>query len=85
MLTITLVFWENVIVMGEGKAQLCDFGLSCILGDDSTSLTGSSLTLEPCHASPELIRGGSPDLRSDIWAFGCTSMGVSQISTGKQE
>ena len=79
MLTITVVVQENVVVTDEGNAQLCDFGLSSILGDSSTNLLGSSVSPEPRYASPELLdlEGGSRDRRSDVWAFGCTSMGVS--------
>lgn len=64
---------SNILVTEQGEVRLLDFGVARLLeGDaDASSLThawGRALT--PGYASPELLRGESVDLRSDIYSLG---------------
>ena len=64
-------------------AELCDFGLSCILSDVSTHAYSSSIAASTRYASPELLSASETrrTRESDIWAFGCTSAEVSCCSS----
>jgi eukaryotic-like serine/threonine-protein kinase len=67
----------NIIVTQEGKrdqqAKVLDFGIARIARDDTvTNLTGAGNVIGTvAYMSPEQIRGGEADFRSDIFALGC--------------
>ena len=69
---------SNVLITGDGRAVLTDFGLSRILdaraGITTTSVTGSIPWLSPELVTPWLsIHNPVPCTKaSDVWAFGCT-------------
>ncbi len=64
---------SNILVTEQGEVRLLDFGVARLLHGDAD---GSSVTqawgqaLTPAYASPELLRGESVDLRSDIYSLG---------------
>ena len=72
---------SNVKITPAGHVKLLDFGIAKNLpaASDSSraSTVASDLTRDgtvvgtPAYMSPEQIRGGEVDRRSDIWAFGC--------------
>jgi serine/threonine protein kinase len=76
---------SNIVVTGEGRVKVLDFGLakSMEAGGEHSGLLTQSPTITPAatlqgvilgtvaYMSPEQTRGGSVDRRSDIWAFGC--------------
>ncbi|KAG8976140.1 hypothetical protein FRB90_009274 [Tulasnella sp. 427] len=67
----------NVLVNGQLRAVLADFGLSEILEDEATGLTTSDgLKGTVRYYSPELVL--EPDakhsLQSDIWAWACVTL-----------
>ncbi len=61
----------NVMLDGEGRAKILDFGLAQTA--QSTKLTRMGSTLGTvAYMSPEQARGEEDDARTDIWALGVT-------------
>ncbi|MFN2385835.1 MAG: protein kinase, partial [Thermoanaerobaculia bacterium] len=60
---------ENVIVTDDGRPHLMDFGIAV-----DTALTfdqkGDTVPGTPQFLAPELLRGDSPSIRSDVYAMG---------------
>jgi TolB-like protein/predicted Ser/Thr protein kinase len=64
---------SNILVNDRGEVRLLDFGVARLLRADTdapsmTQAWGNALT--PAYASPELLRGESVDVRSDIFSLG---------------
>jgi serine/threonine protein kinase len=58
------------ILLGDGHAYLCDFGLAKRTSSQAMTHAGSFLgTVDYC--SPEQIRGEPLDGRADVYSFGC--------------
>ena len=53
--------------LAPGNVKVADFGLATAVGTREKHFVGS-----PQYAAPELVSGGRPDLRSDIYALGVT-------------
>jgi len=66
---------NNIFLVGDKKnptVKLIDFGLSRPLSDSATKLTQTGFIIgTPQYMSPEAARGQIPDIRSDIYSFGC--------------
>jgi hypothetical protein len=63
----------NVLVDGEGRAKLLDFGISRILDTEDTEepATRTELrALTPAYASPEQVRGERVTIASDVYSLG---------------
>lgn len=60
---------ENIIVTEDGRPHLMDFGIAV-----DTALTfdqkGDTVPGTPQFLAPELLRGDSPSIRSDVYAMG---------------
>jgi hypothetical protein len=54
---------QNIMVTNSGEVRILDFGTA---GDSATALT-------PAYASCELLEGGEPDPRDDLFALACLS------------
>jgi serine/threonine-protein kinase len=62
---------ENVLVDGEGRARILDFGLAKPLDSNDSTLTERGAVLGTYRAmSPEQSRGEPADARSDLFSFG---------------
>lgn len=69
---------SNIMVTGEGRVKVVDFGLSRYgveprhaPAQGDTTLTSSGMFVgTPLYLAPEVWRGGKADERSDIWALG---------------
>ena len=63
----------NIIITENRQAKVLDFGIARISRDDTvTNLTDAGHVIGTvAYMSPEQIRGGEADFRSDIFALGC--------------
>ncbi len=69
---------SNVMVTNDGRVKLLDFGLAKHFASHASDDTVTSDTLtEPgatvgtlAYMAPEILRGETPDERSDLWALG---------------
>lgn len=61
----------NVMVDGEGRVVLLDFGISRVLEEGAAELTqGGSYPLTPRYAAPEQHDGGAVSTATDVWGLG---------------
>jgi serine/threonine-protein kinase len=66
---------SNFMLDGQGQVVLADFGLAKVIGGEVPSTLTGSLP----YLAPELISGGLPDARSDVYALGAS---LCEILTG---
>ena len=60
---------ENMMVLGDGRVKIMDFGLAKLKGVSKLTKTGSTVgTL--AYMSPEQVEGIETDHRTDIFSFG---------------
>jgi hypothetical protein len=65
------------ILLHEGRWKLSDFGISRDTDIGTRQVTFKARDIgNPCYKAPELWEGGSPDERSDLYAFGCVAFEV---------
>ncbi len=68
---------SNVKITPDGRVKLLDFGIAKNLPSATDASSAATVTRvgmligTPAYMSPEQIRGGEVDRRSDIWSFGC--------------
>jgi predicted Ser/Thr protein kinase len=71
---------ENVLITGDGRIKIVDFGIAQIDGPDATRLTRAGAMLgTPAYMAPEQLLGGHVDARADIYALGVL---LSEMLTG---
>ena len=73
----------NIFLTNKGAAKVFDFGISRAVnrsdlksdsGGDKTVFDAGSLgALTPAYASLEMLNGGTPDERDDVYALGCVT------------
>ena len=59
---------ENVLISELGEPVLSDFGISSVLGQETTGNEG----LSPHHVAPEILRGVAASPASDLYSLGST-------------
>jgi TolB-like protein/predicted Ser/Thr protein kinase len=71
---------QNIMITGDGKVKIMDFGLAKVKGGTQLTKLGSTVGTA-AYMSPEQSRGEEVDNRSDIWSFGVV---LYEMITGKQ-
>jgi serine/threonine protein kinase/Flp pilus assembly protein TadD len=60
---------QNIMIKGDGKVKIMDFGLAILKGASRLTQAGSTLGTT-AYMSPEQTRGAELDHRTDIFSFG---------------
>ena len=61
----------NIMLLSDGGVKIVDFGLAKLPEDIGLTRTGGVIGTIP-YMSPEQLRGGKLDRRTDIWSWGVT-------------
>ena len=62
---------ENLLVDGDGRIRVSDFGMALSLSPDSPRLTRTGTAAgTPGYLAPEQVSGGRVDVRTDVYALG---------------
>ncbi|WP_405648592.1 protein kinase domain-containing protein [Streptomyces uncialis] len=61
----------NVLLAGDGRVLLSDFGIAQVEGDSGMTRTGE-IVGSVDYLSPERVRGADPGPAADLWALGAT-------------
>jgi serine/threonine protein kinase len=75
-----------VLIDGEGRASICDFGLSIILDGGPTGYTSSNFAGSLRFLAPELLdenEESTKTVQTDIYAYACTCIEVWTILAGR--
>jgi serine/threonine protein kinase len=68
-----------VLIDGEGRASICDFGLSIILDGEPTGHTSSNFGGSLRFLAPELLEESTRTVETDIYTYACTCIQVGSI------
>lgn len=71
---------ENILV-NNGKAFLCDFGISREFSITGLTTNGSGT---PRYRAPEIERQGHHDEKSDVWSLGCVFVEMWSVIKGEE-
>src|SRR6185503_13373007 len=64
---------SNLILEPGGRVKVTDFGLAKSVGGDPTATFAGQVIGTPTYMSPEQCRGGTVDLRTDVYSLGLTA------------
>jgi serine/threonine protein kinase len=71
---------QNVLIDGDGRAKVTDFGIAHALDVDGMTITGTIMGSSN-YIAPEQARGEPVDEQSDIYSLGCV---LYEMLTGRQ-
>jgi serine/threonine protein kinase len=60
---------SNIMVLGNGRVKLADFGIARVADDPTLTSTGV-LVGSPAYVAPEQLNGSQASAASDVWALG---------------
>lgn len=60
----------NILIDGEGRARLLDFGIARIVGEGAVEGTMTQALLTPDYAAPEQLENGPTTVATDVYALG---------------
>ena len=60
----------NILVDGERRVRLLDFGIAKLLDDEAAATRTAAAPLTPAYAAPEQLRGGAVTTATDVYALG---------------
>lgn len=63
---------SNILVTGDGRAKLTDFGVARGTDSDATLTQTGLVTGSPAYLAPEVATGGTATPASDAWSLGAT-------------
>jgi serine/threonine-protein kinase len=62
---------QNILINNDGLVKIVDFGLAAAVSHADSRLTGSGVLMgTPTYMAPEQVRGGTIDLRTDLYSLG---------------
>lgn len=61
---------SNILVGGDGRLKLLDFGISQLIDGDREQAAAGAVTRD--YASPQRLAGAGPSVSDDVYALGCT-------------
>ncbi|MDX6255719.1 MAG: eukaryotic-like serine/threonine-protein kinase [Frankiales bacterium] len=71
---------ENVLIAGDGRVKVADFGLARAIADSNLTATTGLLIGTAAYLAPEQIERGTADPRTDLYAAGIV---LFELLTGK--
>jgi serine/threonine protein kinase len=72
-----------VLIDADGRASICDFGLSIILDGGPTGHTASNFGGSLRFLAPELLEESSRTVQTDIYTYACTCIEVGSTLVGR--
>jgi len=70
----------NIVLTADGEAKVLDFGLALLRSEASDTISKVKLEGTVQYIAPEVLRGGVPDERSDIYSLGAV---LYEMATGR--
>jgi predicted Ser/Thr protein kinase len=71
---------DNVLVTGEGRVKLTDFGIARLVAQPSDVTRASRVLGTPAYMAPEVHTGVQPDPRTDVYSLGVM---LHEMTTGR--